>query len=58
MKKKYWYKFFVSACYVCGDVDTTKERQYSPKPKRRSKRYDEDSVYCGCMDQQMLGGYF
>ena len=38
MKKKYWYKFYIGECPLCGRNQSYKERQYSDKPKNFQDR--------------------
>ena len=47
-KRKYWYKFFIYECPICGRGDTYKERQYTPKPEDGSERYDFAVHYDYC----------
>ena len=49
MNVKYWYKFYTTECPVCGRGRTSKERQYTPKPKSDSKRYRFTFDYDWCM---------
>lgn len=39
MKKKYWYRFHVGECPVCGRDKSFKERVPGRKPKIIRKRY-------------------
>lgn len=51
---KYWYKFFICVCFICGKDASYKIRQYTKKPKQASKRYKQLSqpyAYCGCLDR-------
>lgn len=45
--KKYWYKFNIYECPVCGRGDSYKERVYT-KPSLKAK-YTFHSDYCGCL---------
>jgi len=46
--KKYWYKFYINYCPVCGSEDKWKERQYTKKPKDGAKRYEVRERYDWC----------
>lgn len=36
--KKYWYKFFIGECPICGRDKSYKERQYTPEPDNREEK--------------------
>lgn len=38
--KKYYYKFTITECVLCGRGETTKERIYKDKPKDKSECYE------------------
>lgn len=48
--KKYWYLFTTEECPVCGAGDSYKTRQYTPKPKDISKRYEYLQWYDWCLE--------
>ena len=35
---KYWYRFYIGECPVCGKDKSYKERAYGPKPERAEDR--------------------
>lgn len=37
--KKYWYKYFIGECPVCGKNKSYKVRQYTLKPSKLEDRY-------------------
>lgn len=37
---KYWYKFYIEECCLCGVTHSWKERMYTPKPEDAGERYD------------------
>ena len=46
-KPKYWYKFYITECVICGAGDEgTRVRQYSPKPDDPNERYDYQQFVC------------
>lgn len=45
-RKKYWYKYYFEECVICGRRIERKERQYTPKPKQRVRRYEERQYAC------------
>ena len=47
-KRKYWYKYEVVECLVCGRRSEDKERQYTRKPKNYYKRHIWKFRYCYC----------
>lgn len=51
-KKKYWYKFYIGECPVCGKDKSYKERVYGEKPKDSKERYEhipDTQTYDGCL---------
>ncbi len=49
MKKKYWYKFFIEECPMCGRNSQWKERIYGkPRPIKKEDRYKFSQVWCYC----------
>jgi hypothetical protein len=40
MTKKYWYKFYMGECPVCGSDCSYKKRMYGPKPQNKEDRYE------------------
>jgi hypothetical protein len=49
-RKKYWYRFTVVECPVCGGGEQFKEREYTPKPKDPSKRHTYLQIYDYCLE--------
>ena len=50
--RKYWYKYYIGECPICGRDHSYKERQYSPRPKNkedRIKQLDYTETYDHCM---------
>jgi hypothetical protein len=45
-KRKYWYKFHIEECVLCGSHEETRERQYTPKPENPADRYDFRQYAC------------
>ena len=45
---KYWYLTITEECPVCGRGETTKERQYTPRPEDDFARYIYEQVYDWC----------
>jgi hypothetical protein len=43
---KYWYKFYISECVLCGSGYTEKERMYTPKPEDPRERYEYHQTAC------------
>lgn len=37
--KKYWYKYYIGECPICGRDKSYKIRQYNRKPKYKEFRY-------------------
>lgn len=55
--KKYWYKFVVGECLVCGKDLSYKERKYTKKPKLQKDRYTHLSYqenYCHCLEREAI----
>lgn len=53
IKKKYWYRFHVGECPVCGRDKSYRERVYGRKPKEQCKRYvylSHTSTYDHCLE--------
>ena len=50
VKKKYWYKTYITECPVCFGGDTVRERQYSwpPPEKWAQERYEYIQSWDGC----------
>ncbi len=51
-KQKYWYKFFIGECPVCGRDASYKVRMYGDKPRNQEDRYvylSCSETYDGCM---------
>lgn len=49
---KYWYKFHIGECPVCGRNCSYKERVYGKKPKKYTLRYislSYEETYDGCI---------
>lgn len=52
--KKYWYKFYVGECPVCGRNASYKERIYGEKPKNIQDRYiilAQEQTYDHCLER-------
>ena len=47
--RKFWYKFIIHYCPVCGKEDCFKERIYTIRPKDRSERYSFIYIYDYCV---------
>jgi len=47
MKRKYWYKFYIWECVICGATDEYKVRQYTEKPENAQDRYEYREFACG-----------
>lgn len=47
-KKKYWYKFYIEYCPVCGQERKDKQRVYGVKPKDYKKIYIVTEKYDYC----------
>ena len=53
-RKKYWFRFFIGECPVCGRDKSYKERVYGRKPKDQTKRYKhlpDTSTYDHCLER-------
>ena len=50
--KPHWYKFYITACSVCGRGDNQpyKVREYGEKPAGLADRYEYVEQYCHCLD--------
>lgn len=46
--EKYWYFISVIECPVCGDIETFKERKYTPKPEDSAERHSYEQKYDWC----------
>ena len=46
-KQKYWYKFYIEECVLCGCHEEWKEKMYTPKPKDIIDRYEHIETACG-----------
>jgi len=44
-KKKYWHRFFISECVLCGKKKIVRIRLYSKKPKDGKDRYIQDESF-------------
>ena len=43
--KRWWIRFTINACPICGRGDTYRERIYNkPKPKDKAKQYDYNGM--------------
>lgn len=47
-KQKYWYKYTIIYCPMCGREYRYKDRMYSPKPKNVDERYSWHEVWDYC----------
>lgn len=47
-RARYWYKFTMFECPVCGRGGTSKERKFTPKPKDAMQRYEFVQWYDQC----------
>ncbi len=50
-KAKYWYKIEHEECPVCGERNTIKYRQYTPKPIWEQDRVKFVEQYDHCLEQ-------
>ncbi len=53
MNKKYWYKYYYSACPIPGcdfKKFVFKERRHTKKPTEKDKRVVIYRELCGCLD--------
>ena len=51
-KQKYWYKFFIGECPICGKDASYKVRMSGDKPRNKEDRYvylSCSETYDGCM---------
>ena len=52
IKSKFWIRFNIYQCPVCGYEDIIRERVFDEeKPKELEKRYLVNNHYCGCEDR-------
>ena len=48
-QKKYWYRFSIQICPVCGqEYQHEKERVFTPKPKDWNERHEITQIYDYC----------
>ena len=51
---KYWYKYYIGECPVCGSNHSYKERIYGEKPLDKKDRYiflSNSDTYDGCLER-------
>lgn len=54
-KKKYWIKFDVYTCVMCGRDKIYRERKYTKKPKNRDARYSVNQDCCYSCQKDIYG---